>query len=267
MGGPRRWRAMTLRIRTKAIRCRPAIRLTLVLGLAVAQSSVFAVSGEQAPAAVEALSRDLARAAGRKDWDAAVAVAAQLAAARPASAPDAYNLACMLSRAGRGEEAVAALTQSAELGFAFTSTLLRDEDLDPIRHHPGFAAALERVRRNNAAELAVAKPRLDRAPLLTFDPKRGKSASPPTAPMPLIVALHGYGGAPEPIAEIYRSSAARLGALLVVPRGQEAVGRVSVGASSSRPNTSFCRRSSARQPTGRSARSCSPASRRVPASR
>ena len=72
--------------------------LTLVLGLAVAQRSVFAFPEESAPAGVEALSRELARAAARRDWDAAVEVARQLTAARPDSAPDAYNLACMLSR-------------------------------------------------------------------------------------------------------------------------------------------------------------------------
>lgn len=153
------------------------------------------------------------------------APARELSASRPASALDAYNLACMLARAGRGEEAVAALARSAELGFAFTSTLLRDEDLDAIRERDGFAAALERVRRNNAVELEAAKPRLASLPLLTFAPKRRKAEPLPAAPLPVIVALHGYGGTPEPLGEIYRPSAARLGALLVVPHGQEAVGR------------------------------------------
>lgn len=197
--------------------------LTLVLGLAVAQHSVFAFPKESAPASVEALSRELARAAARRDWEAAVEVARQLTAARPDSAPDAYNLACMLSRGGRKEDAVVALTRSAELGFAFTSTLLRDEDLDPIREQRGYAAALERIRGNNAAELELTKPRLASAPLLSFAPKRTPKGT-PNGPLPLVVALHGYGGTPEPIAEAFRAAASRLGALLVVPRGQEGVG-------------------------------------------
>lgn len=208
-----------------SIRRRLGVGLTLLLGWPFASGAASADPGPPAPAAIEELARELARAAGKQDWAAAVDAARQLSAARPASAADAYNLACMLARAGRGDEAVATLSLSAELGFAFTSTLLRDEDLDAIRGRDGFAAALERVRRNNAAKLEAARPRLDRAPLLTFAPKRGKSDSPPAAPLPLIVALHGYGGAPEPLAEIYRPSAARLGAMLVVPRGQEAVGR------------------------------------------
>lgn len=198
--------------------------LLLALALLGTERSLIAAPEDRAPAAVAELSRDLARAAARKDWDAAVAVARKLAAARPDSALDAYNLACMLSRAGRAEEAVAALARSAELGFAFTSTLLRDEDLDPIRERSGYAAALERIRRNNAAELELAKPRLASVPLLTLAPKRSPKGA-AAGPLPLIVALHGYGGTPAPIAEVYRASASRLGALLVVPRGQETVGR------------------------------------------
>lgn len=209
----------------RSIRRRLGVGLTLLLGWPFAPGAVAADPELPAPAAIRELARDLARAAEKQDWSAAVAAARELSAARPGSAPDAYNLACMLARAGRGEEAVSTLARSAELGFAFTSTLLRDTDLDPIRHQPGFAAALERVRRNNAVELEAAKPRLASAPLLTFAPKPGKSDSLPVAPLPLIVALHGYGGTPEPLAGIYRPAATRLGALLVVPRGQEAVGR------------------------------------------
>ena len=138
--------------------------LLLALALLGTERSLIAAPEDRAPAAAAGgLSRDLARAAARKDWDAAVAVARQLAAAHPDSALDAYNLACMLSRAGRGEEAVAALTRSAELGFAFTSTLLRDEDLDAIRAQAGFNVALDRVRQNNAAELELRRSRASRA--------------------------------------------------------------------------------------------------------
>lgn len=204
---------MSLRFRVAA-----SLLLTFVGG------SAASAAGRPAAKSTETLVRDLGRAAAKHDWATAVAAAQALTAARPDSAVDAYNLACMLSRAGRGEEAVVALSRSAELGFAFTATLLRDEDLDAIRALPGFAGAFARVRANNAAELELAKPRLASAPLLTFAPKPDPAVRPQAAP-PLIVALHGYGGAPEPLAELYRPSANRLGAVLIVPRGQEVVGR------------------------------------------
>lgn len=192
--------------------------------LTFAGGSVSAAAGRPAAKSIEILVRDLGRAAAKHEWASAVAAAQALTAARPDSALDAYNLACMLSRAGRGDEAVVALSRSAELGFSFTATLLRDEDLDAIRALPGFAGAFARVRANNAAALELAKPRLASAPLLTFAPKSDPAERPQAAP-PLIVALHGYGGTPEPLAELYRPSANRLGAVLIVPQGQEVVGR------------------------------------------
>ena len=193
-----------------------------LLGLALVAPALRAADGPGAGPSPEQLTRELTRAAGRKEWPAAVAAARSLALARPDSVLDAYNLACMLSRAGASEEAVAALARSAELGFAFPSTLLRDEDLDAIRGASGFAAALDRVRANNTAELERAKPLLARAPLLTFEPRQKKATG--AGARPLIVALHGYGGTPAPLAELYRAAATRLGAILVVPRGQEVVG-------------------------------------------
>ena len=211
-------------LRSRSVTRQVGVGLLLALCLPVAERSLLAAPEARAKVAPAELSSELVRAAREENWEAAVETARQLSAARPGSAPDVYNLACMLSRSGRREEAVAALALSAELGFAFTSTLLRDEDLDAIREQAGFAAAVERVRRNNAAELELAKPRLASAPLLTFAPKRATKERAATAPLPLVVVLHGYGGTPEPIAEVYRASAARLGAILVVPRGQEKVG-------------------------------------------
>ena len=147
-----------------------------VLGLPLAPlgTTAQAAVGEVRALSPDQLTRELTRAAARKDWPAAVVAARGLVAARPESALDAYNLACMLSRSGASAEAVAVLARSAELGFAFTSTLLRDEDLDAIRGASGFAAAVERVRANNAAELERAKPRLASAPLITLVPRGEK---------------------------------------------------------------------------------------------
>lgn len=197
----------------------------LALALGLAGPSFAAADAAAAARSPAELTRELTRAAEKRDWQRAAAAARELATARPDSALDAYNLACMLSRAGQGAEAVAALARSAELGFAFTSTLLRDEDLDAIRGASGFAAVLARVRANNAAALERAKPGLATAPLLTIAPRRERTGPTADGPLPLIVALHGYGGTPEPIAEVYRPAASRVGALLVVPRGQEEVGK------------------------------------------
>lgn len=203
---------------------RGLLLVALGLGIWGATPSRGGDGGASSPAAIEALEQHLRRAAAAGRWADAVAAAEGLARLRPDSALDRYNLACMLSRAGRPEAAIAALADSADLGFAYTSTVLRDEDLDPVRAAPGFAAALDRVREQNAALLERVKPRLRAAPFTSIEP-RGRSGAAAGDPPPLVVALHGTGGTPGPIAEIFRPAAAGLGLRLVAPQGQEEVGR------------------------------------------
>jgi phospholipase/carboxylesterase len=184
-----------------------------ITGAATALMAVLAVSA--------AAQSDLARAIDKKDWPAAVALAERDARANPASPRHAYNLACVYARAGQGDAAVAALGKAADLGFAFTSTMLRDEDLDAVRSHPGFAAVLARVRENNAKALAAFKANAEpRAKVLVFPPPKAD----PARPAPVIVALHGTGDTADGFAPAWRRVAADLGAVLVVPEGLNPAG-------------------------------------------
>jgi phospholipase/carboxylesterase len=140
--------------------------------------------------------------------------------ASPANARDAYNLACRRSLAGEKDAAVEALGLAADLGFAFTATLLRDPDLDPIRGHPGYAPVLARVRANNARALEAFKVRAGKAKVLVFPPARAR----PDSKTPLIVALHGSGGTADQFARLWRGVASRLGAVLAVPQGLNPAG-------------------------------------------
>ena len=154
----------------------------------------------------------------------ALAVGAAAASAQtvapPANARDAYNLACVHALAGKKDEAVAALGRAADLGFAYTSTMLRDPDLDPIRNHPGFPAVVARIKANNAAALEKFKVRAADATVLVFPPAKRKSGQ----PAPVIVALHGTGGTAEGFAPLWRRVASDLGAVLVVPQGLNPAG-------------------------------------------
>ena len=175
-----------------------------------------AVLGVLFALAAAAAAEDLARAIEKHDWPAAIALAERDLRANPASARHAYNLACVYSRAGRLDAGVAALGRAADLGFFFTSTLLRDEDLDPIRAHPGFPAVADRIRANNKAALEKFKARADgKAKVLVFPP--GKAD--PARALPAVVALHGRGDTAEAFARPWRRVADELGAVLVVPEG------------------------------------------------
>jgi predicted esterase len=152
---------------------------------------------------------------------AGAAVSAQTAAPTAANARDAYNLACVHALAGKKDEAVAALGRAADLGFAYTSTMLRDPDLDPIRDHAGFPSVVARIKANNAAALEKFKVRAADAPVLVFLPAKRN----PGQPAPLIVALHGTGGTAEGFAPLWRRVASDLGAVLAVPQGLNPAGR------------------------------------------
>ena len=49
-----------------------------------------------------------------------------------------YNLACSCALTGRSDEALAALEEACSLGFADLTLLLKDNDLDSIRHDPRY---------------------------------------------------------------------------------------------------------------------------------
>lgn len=154
---------------------------------------------------------------------AAVAALFLLAAAEtePESARAAYNRACVQALAGQKDAAVASLGRAADLGFAFTATMLRDEDLDSIRGHPAFPGVVARIKANNARALETFKVAAEGARVLVFKPAKGD----PGKPAPLIVALHGSGGTADGFAPLWRGVASDLGAVLAVPQGLNPAGR------------------------------------------
>ncbi|KKM69308.1 hypothetical protein LCGC14_1452120 [marine sediment metagenome] len=67
-----------------------------------------------------------------------------------------YNMACVHSRMGKPEKALAALDKALEHGYSDFRYMQRDPDFDPIRALPGYAAVLKRneqVQRRRAEKL------------------------------------------------------------------------------------------------------------------
>ncbi len=89
---------------------------------------------------------------------------------------------CLLSRCGRGNEALSALANGLETGLWWHESQFRDADLDSLRDLPGFKELVEKSQERWLTEGKSVKP--DRTILV------------PTAsgPYPLLIALHGYSG-------------------------------------------------------------------------
>jgi predicted esterase len=147
------------------------------------------------------------------DYERAVVIAENTAAANPRSSVAAYNAACARSRAGHAERAIEWLMTSARLGFAGVRSLRDDDDLDAVRGHARFAEVTAAVEANAKARFerfrAEAK---THEPHVILPPRHdpGKAA-------PLIVVLHGTGGTGKALARKWKAAAATHGAIIVAP--------------------------------------------------
>ena len=177
--------------------------------------AVPAVSGQSADRkTAQQLNRLAHKAIAEGNYKAAVARGHELEKLRPDAATPAYNLACGYSLLDDTVSAVQWLRKAAEKGFMFTATAMRDGDLDGIRGDPGYTEAMAMIRKNNAARLEALKPKINNAPLVIHIPAGYDGAN----PVPLIVALHPYGGRAEPIAHTWKEIAADIGAIVVAPQ-------------------------------------------------
>lgn len=163
----------------------------------------------------------LATAMRRERWETAVELAERIVAQQPEDAASVFNLACALARAGAIDRALDALQRAAELGFSFVTTLREDPDLDPLRSHPRFAAAVAAIEATHDREFASMKARADASHPLLFGPPAEERAE----PAPLIVLLHGRGGRAEDLADLWLPSAAAIGAVVVAPEAFTPLGR------------------------------------------
>lgn len=66
--------------------------------------------------------------------------------ADPHDAGNYYDKACLLSRMGRGEESVAALAKSFDLGYSHLAHVEHDDDLDFIRDREDYRSLMEKSR-------------------------------------------------------------------------------------------------------------------------
>jgi phospholipase/carboxylesterase len=123
-------------------------------------------------------------------------------AANPTGAMDWYYYACALLRAGRAAEALTALENSAETGYADANWIAIDPDLAPLRDAPRFQAVLAKMRADaKSGRATAASPDQTVAPYLAaqtrFAPYEIDLPADYSATgarhYPLVVLLHGRG--------------------------------------------------------------------------
>lgn len=101
---------------------------------------------------------------------------------------------CLYSRLGEAEEALSLFSEALDLGYWWSETILRDNDLDPLRDLPEWVSLTERSAQLESIEAA---PEL--TPMVIY-PNRTPSGDQRT-----LVVLHGAGLRSEHEAEHWRS--------------------------------------------------------------
>lgn len=182
--------------------------------LAVAPTFTVALGQESRDDEVQATNAAIHEALEKREYDRAVALGHRLVELAPDAVTPPYNLACAYARKGDADEAVRWLHTAGERGFSLLATFQRDADLDSIRSHPKFADAAALIQKNSDKELEAFKKQAEDAKVLTFLPPDLD----PSEPVPLIVALHGYGSNADDIASLWRPLAAEAGAILIAPQ-------------------------------------------------
>ncbi len=186
----------------------------------IALSAVVCLSARAQDA--DTLQRRLREAIEAQRWQKALSAALSIVALDPEDPTAHYNAGCVLALMGESEAAAEALAHAAELGFSAAWTFRTDPDLESVRGHPGYAAALKRVEENHAREFVAFKQKTDASEPLIYPPPVAEGAA--GEPRPVIVLLHGRGGRAEKMARLFRPSAAKIGAVLVVPEAFEPYG-------------------------------------------
>jgi predicted esterase len=162
----------------------------------------------------ERMAGDFAEAYHQRDFPRAIELGIRLNELAPQNTSYAYNLACIYSLNAEPDKAAQCLVRAADNGLSLLRLLETDPDLESMRSHVGYQAALAVVKETRAAELADLGERFQEQPMhVVLPPEYDKDE-----PAPLIVALHGKGRRAPGMAEQWRNVAAEMGAILVAPQ-------------------------------------------------
>ncbi|MCA9294069.1 MAG: hypothetical protein KDA20_09675 [Phycisphaerales bacterium] len=132
-----------------------------------------------------------------------------------------YNAACALGKLGKLDDAADWLVKSADAGFAGVRSIETDSDLDPIRTHPRFTEAEQKVRANAQARFDKFKAVAETTEPLFMLPPAFKAQDPHT----LIIVLHGSGGTGASMRAAFYRHARKHSAILMTPDALRPDGR------------------------------------------
>ncbi|MBL8746128.1 MAG: dienelactone hydrolase family protein [Phycisphaerae bacterium] len=185
----------------------------LVLFLGVIVASGAASAADQPTAQARYLQDELVRAAEAKNWTRMIEVGLQLHPMNPRGGSTAFNLALAYEQSGDPAKAAEWLVTAGRDGFAGATVVSTTPELENARKQPRYKEAIELIRANRARQFEAFKAEAEKTEPMVILPPRYD----PSKPAPLIIALHGTGGTGKQMADAWRATASRFGAVLVCP--------------------------------------------------
>lgn len=193
----------------------PSLPEAILVPLATGSSPETAKRADEPrePTEAELKAAEWAQAYQQQNWSRCIELGLELDSLAPGNRSYQYNLACAYALNAEPEKAVAWLTRAAASGFLIIKLFENDPDLESVRSHAGYEAALSIVKKNRADDLANLRARFEENPIMVVMPPEYEEDE----PAPLIIALHGKGSRASNIVREWRDMAAEIGAILVVP--------------------------------------------------
>ncbi len=195
------------------------MRLGILWAVVFAALALPAAAEETAPSLetappLEATKRRMWQAYESGDAETALRLGEELAESLPNNAWLPWDLARLQAQLGEPEAALAWLRKAAARGFHRLELLDAEAGFEPLRERSDYLLIHRWVADNHQRAMAAFRQRVAAHPPRIVAPE----GLDPARPVPLIVTLHGRGGLAQPILEIWRPVAERIGAVLAVPQ-------------------------------------------------
>lgn len=197
----------------------------LLLLPALARGQTAPATRPLAPQRLAELGAQVQAQIARKDYAAAEQTCRAMVEIAPRFSIPHYNLACMLARQKKTEDAIAELTRALELGYGDPDAMAKDEDLLGLHEHAAWRDLVAKAKAN-AERMAPYDRGIDLPDLKTVKdaPEGGlryrlRISPQATAEKPhrLIVWLHPSGGSANRLVEAMAPQFAARGYALLVP--------------------------------------------------
>lgn len=187
-------------------------RILAVLAAAATLAGGAGFAEDPGQAAIEAM------AAGR--YQEAVRLLERKLAQAPDDGQALYNLACSHSRLGAQGEAAKRLRQAWKAGLRDLEQIRTDPDLEALRASaPGRKAVSDLEEEEEGRLRRQGRPLQFEAPVLGACRLTAPDEVEPGRRYPLVLALHGSGGVPEPLAGVFQAVGLRPGFFVCAPYG------------------------------------------------